>query len=308
MKFSATSPDFQNFKKQFESTSIDLLPDRRECLHPLTVIGEAMNVGNQQRVGINSNLAVFPVDDIENAPIKFPSMPRISLSEDGVDVPRFNNANSVLVLATCTEQELADTLRPIFLQKSGDTLEVNTDYTRIMGNAFRHGIEIADNVQGGIEAVLVVVTADGQAFDQIAFAAFVAKNLRAIFDIMPAITKAESDLMVDSLQRFAQEYCGESDSQVGPVAVGSLTAKVTEDGRTILVNESGEQAGVQMELPEHLTAFAEPETQRTVIVMDEDCDMPSDKDATEVLDDKAEPAPEVGHEPVAEATPSDLPM
>lgn len=284
MKFSALSPEYKQFQEKFERSSPDLLPGRREHLHPLTVLGEVMDSEQLEGFGIPvpfGRMLRFEGPE-QPVPPRFPSLPRRMLSIGSVDVPNCTTYGYVLVLAVCTEQELHDTLAPLFSCRNGDSLHSSADSAKIVGNNFRHGIEIADSEQPRIDLVLVVVTMDGQVFEQVAFAAFVAYNLRAHFDVMPVISKQESDLLLTAIANSTAGQIVESEDDSDVI---SYQPKVTEDGRTVLVDDHGSEAGIHLDLPDGVENIVGTEGRPQRIVMEASVPLPGIDDPTDVIDD-----------------------
>lgn len=284
MKFSASSHECKQLIENLEKSSPDLVRGRREHLHPLTVLGEASDPDALGDVGANYNahggrLLQFE-EPMQPVPAKFPSLPRCMLSVRSVDIPDCTKYACVLVLSICTEQELQDTLLPLFYVKGGEANDVNLP-VKVIGNNFRHGIEIHDSEQSRIDLVLVVVTMDGQVFEQVAFAAFIATSLRAHFDIMPVISRKESELLLHAI-------AGEPDA---PAAAerGEYLPIVTRDGRTVLVDPEGNEAVAHLDLPDGIENIIGTEGRPQRIVMESGVALPGDDDPTEVVEEsKAE--------------------
>lgn len=286
MKFSALSPEYKQFREKFERSSPDLLPGRREHLHPLTVLGEAMDSDELQSLGIPvpvGRMLRFEGPE-QPVPPRFPSLPRRMLSIGSVDIPNCTKYGYVLVLAVCTEQELVDTSCPLFAKKQSDGF-VDVDLrenAKVVGNNFRHGIEIADSEQPRIDLVLVIVTMDGQVFEQVAFAAFVAYNLRAHFDVMPVISKQESNLLLTAIANSSAEQVVDSEDDND---ILSYQPKVTEDGRTVLVDRHGNEVGAPLDLPDGIENIIGTEDRPQRIVMEANVPLPGIDDPTDVLDE-----------------------
>ena len=285
MKFSALSPEYKQFREKFERSSPDLLPGRREHLHPLTVLGEVMDAESIEGSGIEYarfGKSLRFEDSMQPVPAKFPSIPRCRLSIGSVEIPDCTKYGYVLVLAVCTEQELHDTLSPLFSTQGQTGSETNLEPAKIVGNNFRHGIEIADSEQPRIDLVLVVVTMDGQVFEQVAFAAFVAYSLRAHFDVMPVISREESRLMLMAIESTPAVQVDDSEDDSDVIL---YQPKVTEDGRTVLVDERGNEAGVTLDLPDGVENIIGTEGRPQRIVMEANVPLPGIDDPTDVIDD-----------------------
>jgi len=285
MKFSALSPEYKQFRERFERSSPDLLPGRREYLHPLTVLGEVTGADPIEGMGIEYGLfgkVLRFEDSMQPVPAKFPSIPRCRLSIGSVEIPDCTKYGYVLVLAVCTEQELHDTLSPLFSTQGQAGFETNLEPAKIVGNNFRHGIEIPDSEQPRIDLVLVVATMDGQVFEQVAFAAFVAYNLRAHFDVMPVIGRDESRLMLMAIESTPAGQVVDSDDDSDVI---SYQPKVTEDGRTVLVDEHGNEAGIHLDLPDGVENIVGTEGRPQRLVMEANVPLPGIDDPTDVIDD-----------------------
>lgn len=285
MKFSASSYECKQLIENLEKSSPDLMRGRREHLHPLTVLGEASDPDALGDVGAHFNahggrLLQFEESE-QSVPAKFPSLPRCMLSVRSADIPDCTKYGYVLILTTCTEQELQDTLLPLFHVKGSEANAVNLP-VKVIGNNFRHGIEIPDSEQARIDLVLVVVAMDGQVFEQVAFAAFIATSLRAHFDIMPVISRKESELLLHAIN-------GEPDAPAAP-ARGEYLPIVTEDGRTVLVDEHGNESVAHIDLPEGIEMIIGGQDDDTTkrIVMETYVPMPGVDDPTDVLDESKE--------------------
>lgn len=287
MKFSALSPEYRQFREQLERSSPDLLPGRREHLHPLTVFGEVMDSEQLEASGIPvpfGRMLRFEGPE-QPVPPRFPSLPRRMLSIGSVEIPNCTTYGYVLVLAVCTEQELIDTLAPLFCTRIDGSVDVNNGPGKIVGNNFRHGIEIPDSEQPRIDLVLVVVSMDGQAFEQVAFAAFVAYSLRAHFDAMPVIGKQESNLLLTAIANSSAGQVVESEDDSDTI---SYQPKVTDDGRTVLVDEHGNEAVAPLDLPDGIENIIGTEDRPQRVVMEANVAMPGIDDPTDVMDESME--------------------